>query len=175
MTSAETELIMAAGESSKTNLQDFMEKQRQMLKEFEGKNLPDNQVNDVNMHDEERTDSAENFHFKEDHFKNTLQDRSVNDGNKIITVQPGLSNGDCNYTNCNYQNTTQEYDDFVNIEKDDSETWIRKSKRQGKCEVHDTIQLFIQKSHLKNCTFILLRNIIMFALFLHTDHNTKQS
>lgn len=164
---------MAAGESSKTDPQEFIEKQRQMLREFEGKNLPDNQDNDVIMHDEERTDSAENFHFKEDHFKNTLQDRSVNDGNKIITVQPGLSNGDRNYTNCNYQNTTQEYDDFVNIEKD--ETWIRKSERQGKCEVHDTIQLFTQKSHLKNCIFILLRNIIMFALFLHTDHNTKQS
>ena len=137
MTSAETELIMAAGESSKTDPQEFIEKQRQMLREFEGKNLPDNQDNDVIMHDEERTDSAENFHFKDDHFKNTPQDRSVNEGNKIITEQPGLSNGDRNYTNCNYQNTTQEYDDYVNIDKDGSETWIRECERQGKCEAHD--------------------------------------
>ena len=132
MTSAETELMMAAGESSQTDPKEFIEKQRQILREFEDQNLPDNQDNEVIMHDEERTDSAENFHFKDDHFKNTPQDRSVNDWNKIITVQPGLSNGDRNYTNFNYQNTTQEDDDYVNIEKDGSESWIRKSERQSK-------------------------------------------
>ena len=60
------------------------------------------------------------------------------DGTKI-TVQPGLSNGDRNHTNFNHQNICQEYDDYVNIEKELSETWIRKSERQGKCEAHDNI------------------------------------
>ena len=60
------------------------------------------------------------------------------DGTKI-TVQPGLSNGDRNYTNFNHQNTTQEYDDYVNIDKDGSEIWIGKCERQGKCEAHDNI------------------------------------
>ena len=73
MTSVETELIMAAGESSKTDLQEFMEKQRQMLREFECKNVPDNQGKDVIIHDEERTDSAEDFHCKDAHFKDTPQ------------------------------------------------------------------------------------------------------
>ena len=126
-TSAETE---AARESSKSDLVS------QMLREFEGKNLLDNQDNDVIMFDEERTDSAKNFHFKDGHLKNTPQDRSVSHGTKI-TVQPGLSNGDCNYTNFNYQNTTQEYDDYVNIDRDGSETWIKKYESQGKCEAHD--------------------------------------
>lgn len=134
--SAETELIMAAGESGKSNPQEFIEKQHQMLREFEGKNLPDIQDNVVIVHDGERTDSAENFLFKDGHLKNTPQDRSVSLGTKI-TVQPGFSNGDCNYTNFNYQNTTQEYNDYVKIDKDCSETWIKKCERQGKCEVHD--------------------------------------
>ena len=41
MTLDKTELIMAAGESSKTDPQEFIEKQRQMLREFECKNVPD--------------------------------------------------------------------------------------------------------------------------------------
>ena len=73
MTLDETELIMAAGESSKTDPQEFIEKQRQMLREFECKNVPDNQGKDVIIHDEERTDSAEDFHFEDAHFKNTPQ------------------------------------------------------------------------------------------------------
>ena len=64
MTLAETELIMAAGESSKFDLQEFIEKQRQMFREFECKNVPDNQGKDVIIHDEERTDSAEDFHLR---------------------------------------------------------------------------------------------------------------
>ena len=116
-TSAETELIMAAGESRKSNPQEFIEKQRQMLREFEGKNLPDIQDNVVIMSDEESTDFAENFHFKDGHLKNTPQDRSVSLGTKI-TVQPGLSNGYRNYANFKYQNTTQEYNEYVNIEKE---------------------------------------------------------
>ena len=60
------------------------------------------------------------------------------DGTKI-TVQPGLSNGDRNHTNFNHQNICQEYDDYVDIEKELGETWIRKSERQGKCEAHDNI------------------------------------
>ncbi|PFX11741.1 Ubiquitin carboxyl-terminal hydrolase CYLD [Stylophora pistillata] len=88
MTSAETELVVAAGESSKTDPQEFIERQRQILREFEGKNIQDNQDNDVIMQDEERTDSAENFPFKDNHF-------SV--GTKIITVQPGLSNKELLY------------------------------------------------------------------------------
>ena len=73
MTSAETELMMAAGESSKTDPQEFIEKQRQMLREFECKNLPDNQGKDVIMYDEERTDSAGDFRYKDAHFKDTPQ------------------------------------------------------------------------------------------------------
>ena len=138
MTSAETELMMAAGESSKTDPKEFIEKQRQMFREFEGQNLPDSQDNDVIMHDEERTDSAGNIHFEDDHFKNTPQDRFLSDGTKIITVQPGLSNGDRN-TNLNYVNSTQEYSDYVHLERDGSETENRQLKRAGKCEAHDNI------------------------------------
>ncbi|PFX21246.1 Ubiquitin carboxyl-terminal hydrolase CYLD [Stylophora pistillata] len=136
MTSAETELIVAAGESSKTDPQEFIEKQRQMFREFEGKNIPDNQDNDVTMQDEERTDSAENFHIKDDHFKSTPQDRSVSDGTKIITEQPGLSNGNL-VKNFDHQDTTQEYDsDYVNIGKDGSQTLIRKHEQHGEYKEH---------------------------------------
>ena len=72
MTFAETELMMAAGESSKTNRQKFIEKRRQMLREFECKNLPsDNQDNAVITHDAERRDSTEDFHFYDAPFKDT--------------------------------------------------------------------------------------------------------
>ena len=58
MTFAETELIV--------------EKRRQMLGEFECKNLPsDNQDNAVITHDAERRDSTEDSHFNDAPFKDT--------------------------------------------------------------------------------------------------------
>ena len=88
----EIELIMAAGESSKTNPQEFVEKQRQMLREFECKNLPDNQDNDVIVHGEESTDSAEYFDLNDAHFKDTPP---VGFGqNKERTVHLGLASSD---------------------------------------------------------------------------------
>ncbi|PFX11731.1 putative serine/threonine-protein kinase [Stylophora pistillata] len=54
MIPGEGELIMAAGGP---------------LSEFECKNLPSHQVDDVIMHDEERTDRAEVPYFKDDHFE----------------------------------------------------------------------------------------------------------
>ena len=92
MSSAETKLIMAAGESSETDLQEFIEKQRQILREFEFKNLPDNQGKDVIIHDEERTDSAEDFHFKDTHFKDTPQVGFGQTWEK--TVHHGLASSD---------------------------------------------------------------------------------
>ena len=54
MIPGEEELIMAAGGP---------------LSEFECKNLPSHQVDDVIMHEEERTDRAEVPYFKDDHFE----------------------------------------------------------------------------------------------------------
>ncbi|XP_022777778.1 ubiquitin carboxyl-terminal hydrolase CYLD-like [Stylophora pistillata] len=128
LTTAETQLIMAAGESSKTDTLEFIEKQREMLKEFEGKNLPDNQDNDVVMQDEERTDSAGNFDFKDDHFESSPPDKSVHHGKQIITKQPGLSNGDPKIKHYS-QAATLEYPDFVHIEKKDYDNLSRKHER----------------------------------------------
>ena len=72
MTFAETELMMAAGESSKTNRQKFIEERRQMLRKYKFNNLlSDNQDNAVITHDAERRDSTEDFHFNDAPFKDT--------------------------------------------------------------------------------------------------------
>ncbi|XP_022797610.1 putative U-box domain-containing protein 53 isoform X2 [Stylophora pistillata] len=75
MTSAEIKIMVAAGESSKTDSQEFIEKQRLMLREFvRHKSLPDHQDNYVIIQDEEGKDSAENSHFKGGHFQSIPPD-----------------------------------------------------------------------------------------------------
>ena len=59
---------------AKTDLQEFIEKQRLKLREFEGKSVPDHQDNWVIIQDEEGKDSAENSYFKEDHFQSISPD-----------------------------------------------------------------------------------------------------
>ncbi|PFX21247.1 Ubiquitin carboxyl-terminal hydrolase CYLD [Stylophora pistillata] len=84
---AETEVILAAGESSKTDPKEFIEKQRQLLKEAQSSNLVEtDKDNDVHMHVEYRTSNDSNLNFQENHFKNTPPNSTF----RPITKQPGL-------------------------------------------------------------------------------------
>ena len=135
MDSAEAKVIMAAGESSKTDTSEFIEKQRQILNELKSSNLSENQDDDVAMEDEDRTGSAGIVDFKDDHFKNTPPNSSVQDARKVITTEPGLSNGYLRMQDVS-QDTDQKYADYVNIGNEDYENMISKHKRRGKCEAH---------------------------------------
>ena len=136
MNSAEAEVIVAAGESSKTDTLEFIEKQRQMFNELKSRKLSDPQDKDVVMQDEDRASTAANFDFKDDHFKTTPPNSSVYNGKQIITKQPGLSNDDPK-VKCLSQDTAhdQRHADYDNIEEGDYVN-ISKHKRHGKCETH---------------------------------------
>ena len=96
-------VIVAAGESSKTDTREFIEKQQQRLDDF--KKCPASEE-DITMNDDERTDSASfNLNFHDKHFQISLSHY-----NQPITTQPGFSDAG--------------YSDFVNIDKDgNDEAW----------------------------------------------------
>jgi len=116
------DVILAAGESSKTDPTAFIEQQRQMLNELQSSKVPAHNHGDVIMRNDERTDSATKLDFQEDHFRNTPPNSALRD-NPPITKQPGLSSADSKRT----------YSDFVHIEKDDYEKLVHphESGRHG--------------------------------------------
>ncbi|XP_044175285.1 ubiquitin carboxyl-terminal hydrolase CYLD-like [Acropora millepora] len=95
------EVIVAAGESSSTDIREFIEKQQQLLDDF--KKYPTSDE-DAAMNDDERTDSASfNFNFDDKYFWN------LSPLNQPIT-QPGFSEA--------------VYSEYVNLGKDDNdEAW----------------------------------------------------
>ena len=94
-----SDLIIAAGESSKTDTREFIEKQQQLLDDF--KKSPASDA-DITMNDDERTDSASfNLNFDDKHFQISLSH------DQPITRQPGFSEAG--------------YSDYVNIDKDGNE------------------------------------------------------
>lgn len=109
-------LMKAAGESSKTDPTEFIEQQRQHLKMLEMKRskLSAQNYEDVNMQDDERTDSATKLNFDDRHFEQTSPNNIERD-NIPITDQPGLSG----------VTPTKMYADFVHIENGEYEELIR--------------------------------------------------
>ncbi|XP_015748239.1 PREDICTED: ubiquitin carboxyl-terminal hydrolase CYLD-like isoform X2 [Acropora digitifera] len=92
-------VIVAAGESSKTDTREFIEKQQQLLDGFKKSPFSDE---DVTMNDDERTDSASfNLNFDDKHFQISVSH------NQPITTQPGFSEAG--------------YYDYVNIDEDGNE------------------------------------------------------
>ncbi|XP_067052974.1 ubiquitin carboxyl-terminal hydrolase CYLD-like [Acropora muricata] len=92
-------VIVAAGESSKTDTREFIEKQQQLLDGFKKSPSSDE---DVTMNDDERTDSASfNLNFDDKHFQISVSH------NQPITTQPGFSEAG--------------YYDYVNIDEDGNE------------------------------------------------------
>lgn len=106
--SADHNVIMAAGESSQTDCAAlFIEKQKQMLHEYKSSNVSLPTKKDVRMSNDERTDSASNMNFSEDHYKNSLPNSDLKNL-PPITRHPGLpAVGEKSYCG------------FVNIEKED--------------------------------------------------------
>ena len=101
-------IMLAAGESSKTDSREFIEKQREMLDEFNSSKLSPS--DDAPMYDIERTDSAsfsDHLNFDDKHFRNSPPK------SEPITEQPQCSKA---------------YHDFVNIDKEDYEKLIKKDK-----------------------------------------------
>ena len=105
-------VIVAAGESSKTDTREFIEKQQQLLDDF--KKCPTSDE-DVAMKDDERTDSSSlnnyNLNFNPEHFGNSPPN------NKPITVQPGFSEA--------------AFSEYVNIGKDGNEEAWRAHNNRG--------------------------------------------
>ncbi|XP_015770334.1 PREDICTED: uncharacterized protein LOC107348782 isoform X4 [Acropora digitifera] len=105
-------VIVAAGESSKTDTREFIEKQQQRLDDF--KKCPTSDE-DVAMKDDERTDSSSlnnyNLNFDPKHFGNSPPN------NKPITVQPGFSEA--------------AFFEYVNIGKDGNEEAWRDHNNRG--------------------------------------------
>ena len=117
--SADHNVIMAAGESSQTNCAAFIEEQKQMLHEYNSSkvSLPTKRESDVRMSNDERTDSASNMNFKEDHYKNTPPNSDLKNPTPI-TKQPGLSNVG-----------GRSYCGFVQIEKEDYDKAMQQCKK----------------------------------------------
>ena len=69
--SADHDVIMAAGESSKTDLTAFIEQQQKMLHEFKSSKVSASKGNDVVMRNDEKTDSASSLSFRDDLYRNT--------------------------------------------------------------------------------------------------------
>ena len=107
--SADHNLIVAAGESSQTDCAAFIEQQKHLLHEYKSTNVSLPTKRDVRMSNDERTDSAGNMNFSEDHFKNTPPNSDLKTP-PPITKQPGLSVSNVR---------GRSYHGFVNIEKED--------------------------------------------------------
>ena len=117
--SADHDVIMAAGESSKTDPTAFIEQQQKMLHEFKSSKVSASKDNDVVMRNEENTDSASNLNFRDDHYRNTPPD-SVLRSNLPIARQPGSSNVD-----------TRWYADYDLIEKEECEKSVQHESNRG--------------------------------------------
>ena len=109
--SADHNLIVAAGESSQTDCAAFIEQQKHLLHEYKSTNVSLPTKRDVRMSNDERTDSAGNMNFSEDHYKNTPPNSDLKTP-PPITKQPGLSVSNVR---------GRSYHGFVNIEKEDYE------------------------------------------------------
>ena len=93
-----SDLVIAAGESSKTDTREFIEKQQQLLDDF--KKCPASDA-DITMNDDERTDSASfSLNFDDKYFQNSPPP------NQPIT-QPGFSEA--------------AYSEYVTVGKDGNE------------------------------------------------------
>ena len=115
--SADHNLIMAAGESSHTDCTAFIEEQKQMLHEFKSSKASLPTKRDARMSNDERTDSAGNMNFNENHYKSTPPNSDLNNPTPI-TKQPGLSNVG-----------GRSYCGFVEIEKDDYDKVMQQHKK----------------------------------------------
>ena len=101
-------VIVAAGESSKTDTREFIEQQRQLLDELKCPTADE----DVTMNDDERTDSASsNLNFDYKYFQNTPPNT------RPITTQPGFSES--------------AYSEYVNIDKEGNEEAWRSYNNRG--------------------------------------------
>ena len=132
--SFEAEIIMAAGESRKTDTLEFIEKQRQLFNEVKSKNLSDHQDKDDVIQGEDKAGTTANFDFKVDHFKTTPPNSSVHDGKQIMTERrPRIPDGNQEVKYLS-QDTALTYADYVSIEYDAYEDLFSKHKRHGKFE-----------------------------------------
>ena len=114
--SADHNLIVAAGESSQTDYAAFIEEQKQMLHEFKSSKASLPTTRDAMMSNDERTDSASNMNFNENHYQNTPPNSDLKNPTPI-TKQPGLSNVG-----------GRSYCGFLQIEKEDYDKVMQQHK-----------------------------------------------
>lgn len=123
-------VIVAAGESSQTDCATFIETQQKLLHECKSakNNAPEDR--DVVMDDDERTDSAGNMNFRDDHYTINTPRNSVPKISTPVTKQPGLSG-------------TKDYSDYVHIEHGDYKKQIQEHEKDrfGKSEPSSKFQL----------------------------------
>lgn len=115
--SADHNLIVAAGESSQTDCAAFIEEQKQMLHEFKSSKASLPTTRDARMSNDERTDSASNIDFNEDHYENSPPNSDLKNP-PPITKQPDLSNVG-----------GRSYCGFVQIEKEDYDKVMQQCKK----------------------------------------------
>ena len=127
--SPDHEVIVAAGESSQTDCAAFIEAQQKLLHECNSAINYAPEDRDVVMDDDERTDSAGNMKFRDDHYTNTPRN-SVPKISAPITKQPGLSG-------------TKDYSDYVHIEHEEYKKQIQEHEKDrfGKSEPSLKFQL----------------------------------
>lgn len=139
-------LMKAAGESSKTDPTEFIEQQRQHLKMLEMKRskLSAQNYEDVNMQDDERTDSATKLNFDDRHFEQTSPNNIERD-NIPITDQPGLSS----------VTPTKMYADFVHIENGEYEELITQYEARNHGMLLTLYPSFVKlfKGYMRSCVF----------------------
>lgn len=105
--SADHSIIIAAGESSKTDCGAFIELQKQMLHEYNSSKASVPTKRDVRMSNDEGTDGGIKMNFSGDHHRSTFSTGDLTNP-PTLTGQPGLSNvGGGSYCK------------FVHIEKED--------------------------------------------------------
>ena len=155
-------VIVAAGESSKTDTREFIEKQQQLLDGFKKSPSSDE---DVTMNDDERTDSASfNLNFDDKHFQIPVSH------NQPITTQPGFSEAG--------------YSDYVNIDKDGNEEAWNSYNKAGEygmfvhwnssplvlcCEV----QLYAQNN--KKLNYQIYGDLFIVRIFNGSENQKRES
>ena len=123
--SPDHEVIVAAGESRQTDCAAFIEGQQKLLLECNSAKNYAPEDWDVVMDDDERTDSAGNMIFRDDHYILNTPRNSVPKISMPITKQPGLSG-------------TKDYSDYVHTGHEEEE---HQKNRFGKSEPSSKFQL----------------------------------
>lgn len=137
------EVIVAAGESSQTDCAAFIEAQHKILNECNSakNNAPEDR--DVVMDDDERTDSAGNMDFRDDHYT-IIPRNGVCKISMPITKQPVLSG-------------TKDYSDYVHIECEEYKKQIQEHEKDRFGKSEPPSKFHLQLISVEKVSIIILR------------------